>query len=115
MAQERHPADAEAEVTAPPRERVYACEHVFSGLRPVAEVLRDEDGDLQALCNEAQHGGTRPRIMAWGCLCERDPSLRLIGRLQSSHAAYRAAPAAPWIIEPIPPAEDEPLPATTRA
>ncbi len=88
-----HP-DAAAEEIADfdppaPNERTLVCGHVAQGA-PLAFVGRDEDGDLQALCEESDHtDGAGAQLICWAHVRALDEGLVTIEEhLVRSGAGY---------------------------
>ena len=84
----------------------YSCEHVVDRGLPILFVVHDHDGDWQFLCG-GDHTEGSPKILCFGCVLERDPSLWTLADLPVGWGAEREDPHGKWNREARPPPEED--------
>lgn len=86
-------------------EAIFVCKHVHEGA-PIGCILRDEQGDLQALCDNGDHRpGELWHLWCWASVVEITPTLATVA-LDTAQMALRDEVGA-WPVSALPP-EDQP-------
>jgi len=80
---------------------VFTCEHVLDGGLPILRVSHDYDGDWQFHCGNG-HADSKPLLICFGCIVERDATLVAVADLPIGWGADREAPGAAWVREANP-------------
>jgi hypothetical protein len=78
----------------------------MEGLEPVREVFHDPDGDWQFLCGTTLETADL-KLVCFGCMFDRDPSIGGLAALPPSWFATRQAPDYAWAQEEYEPRQDE--------
>jgi hypothetical protein len=86
---------------------VFLCEHVFDRSLPILFVTHDHDGDWQFLCGEHTHEDGKPRLVCFGCIISRDPSLIELADMPRGWGADRATATDAWNQGPLPKPDDD--------
>lgn len=86
-------------------EAIFTCRHITEGGASILWVMRDAEGDLQALCGFVErHADAQPQILCWADLVAKDPTLVQCANLETGQQAWREAVGQPWTVGAI---EDE--------
>ncbi len=85
---------------------VYTTRQVMEGLEPVREVYHDPDGDWQFLCGTTLDTADL-KLVCFGCMFDRDPSIGGLAELPPRWCATRQAPDCAWDQEKYEPRQDE--------
>ena len=96
MATHSHSFEGTWPFQSPESSATLCCPCVFSGTSPILYVRHDEDGDWQFLCGAAHDIDSRPRLLCFGCVVERDPSILALADLPAGWGAQRESLAANW-------------------
>ncbi len=80
-----------------PHTATFVCCHVLDQHAPILVAVRDDDEDWQFLCG-ADHAEADARLVGFGHVLERDPSIRALSELRCGHRAERPNAETGWTI-----------------
>jgi hypothetical protein len=89
---------AEHEFSEPPNTATFVCTHVWRDRAPILWVSHDAEGDWQFLCGGVHDDVAEAMVIGLGHVVERDPSVKLVANMCTSHVAERADANSDWTV-----------------